>query len=191
MKMLVTGFEPFGNMEINPAWLAVERLPEMIGKWEIRSLKLPTVFGRAADMAIQAAEEWKADAVLSVGLAKGRAAVTVEMAALNLRYGRIPDNAGASPMDEPVCPGAPAAYFATVPVRHMANAIKAAGIPGEVSYSAGVFVCNDLMYSLLHHFAASPVRAGFIHVPQLPRMGEPSLTLDQITSALAAAIQAM
>ncbi len=191
MKMLVTGFEPFGNMEINPAWLAVERLPETIGQWEIRSLQLPTVFGRAADMAIQAAEEWKADAVLSVGLAKGRAAVTVEMAALNLRYGRIPDNAGASPMDEPVCPGAPAAYFATVPVRRMANAITDAGIPGEVSYSAGLFVCNDLMYSLLHHFAASPVRAGFIHVPQLPGMGTPCLPLDQIVSALVAAIQAM
>ena len=191
MKLLVTGFEPFGGETVNPAWLAVSRLPDQIGPWELRKLLVPTVFGKAAETAVQAAEGFGADAVLSVGMAQGRRDVTVEMAALNLRYARIPDNEGQTPVDEPVIPGGPSAYFSTLPVRRMAQAIRDAGLPGAVSYSAGVYVCNDLLYSLLHHFAKTPVRVGFIHVPQLPEQGEPSLPLDDTVSALAAAILAL
>lgn len=191
MKLLVTGFEPFGGEKINPAWLAVEKLPEKIGKIEIHKLLVPTVFGRAAENAIRAARALSADAVLCVGLAQGRKDVTPEMAALNLRYARIPDNEGQTPMDTPIVPGGPAAYFSTLPVRRMAQAIKDQGINASVSYSAGVFVCNDLLYALLHHFSKSNVRAGFIHVPQLPEQGEPSMPLDMIVSALTAAIEAI
>lgn len=191
MKLLVTGFEPFGGEKINPAWLAVEKLPEKIGKFEIHKLLVPTVFCRAAENAIRAARALSADAVLSVGLAQGRKDVTPEMAALNLRYARIPDNEGQTPMDTPIVPGGPAAYFSTLPVRRMAQAVKDRGLNASVSYSAGVYVCNDLLYSLLHHFSGTNVRAGFIHVPKLPEMGEPSMPLDQIVSALIAAIEAI
>ena len=191
MNLLVTGFEPFGGAAVNPAWLAVEKLPDQIEFWRIKKLRLPTVFGKAAEIAIREAEAWPADAVLCVGLAQGRKDVTPETAALNLRYARIPDNEGQSPLDAPIAPDGPAAYFSTLPARRMADAVRDAGLPGAVSYSAGVYVCNDLMYSLLHHFAGTPVRAGFIHVPQLPEQGDPSLPLEKTVSALIAAIRAI
>ena len=191
MKLLITGFEPFGGSSINAAWSAVDSLPERIGAWELHKLQVPTVFGTAAQRVLAAAEELRPDAVLCVGQAGGRGGVTPEMAALNLRFARIPDNAGQSPMDEPVIPGGPAAYFATLPARVMTNAIQAAGLPAAVSYSAGVFVCNDLFYSLLHHFRDTPTRVGFIHVPFLPQQGEPSLPLKDSSAALVAAILAL
>ncbi len=191
MKLLITGFEPFGGSSINAAWSAVDSLPERIGAWELHKLQLPTVFGTAAQRVLAAAEELRPDAVLCVGQAGGRGGVTPEMAALNLRFARIPDNAGQSPMDEPVIPGGPAAYFATLPARVMTNAIQAAGLPAAVSYSAGVFVCNDLFYSLLHHFRDTPTRVGFIHVPFLPQQGEPSLPLKDTSAALVTAILAL
>ena len=191
MKLLITGFEPFAGSSINAAWSAVDSLPERIGAWELHKLQVPTVFGTAAQRVLAAAEELRPDAVLCVGQAGGRGGVTPEMAALNLRFARIPDNAGQSPMDEPVIPGGPAAYFATLPARVMTNAIQAAGLPAAVSYSAGVFVCNDLFYSLLHHFRDTPTRVGFIHVPFLPQQGEPSLPLKDTSAALDAAILAL
>ena len=191
MKQLITGFDPFGGSDVNAAWLAVEALPDRVGPWELHKLQVPTVFGQAAKTVLAVAEKLHSDAVLCVGQAGGRGAVTPEMAALNLRFARIPANAGQSPRDEPVIPGGPAAYFSTLPARSMANAIHATGIPGAVSYSAGVYVCNDLFYSLLHHFHGSPVRVGFIHVPFLPEQGEPSLPLSDTVTALIAAIRAM
>ena len=191
MKLLITGFDPFGGARINPAWEAVKALPDRVGPWELCKLQAPTVFGEAAKTVLAAAEAMQPDAVLCVGQAGGRGAVTPEMAALNLRFAARPDNAGQSPKDEPVIPGGPAAYFATLPARAMADAILSAGVPGAVSYSAGVFVCNDLLYSLLHHFRGAPVRVGFIHVPFLPEQGEPSLPLPDAVRALAAAIRAI
>ena len=191
MKLLITGFDPFGGSDVNPAWLAVNALPERIGPWELHKLQVPTVFGEAAKTVVAASKGIHPDAVLCVGQAGGRGAVTPEMAALNLRFARIPDNAGQSPLDEPVVPGGPAAYFSTLPARSMAEAILAAGLPGALSYSAGVFVCNDLFYSLLHHFQGTPVRVGFIHVPFLPQQGEPSLPLSDTVSALIAAVRAI
>lgn len=189
MKLLVTGFDPFGGASVNPAWEAVKALPDVIGEWQICRLRVPTVFGLAAETVIAAAERERVDAILCVGQAGGRAAVTPEMAGVNLRFAAFPDNAGNLPQDAPVIPGGPAAYFSTLPVRSMAEAIREAGLPGAVSYSAGVFVCNDLLYSLLHHFDGSPVRVGFIHVPYLPEQGAPSLPLHQTAQALRAAIE--
>ncbi len=191
MKLLITGFDPFGGSPVNPAWLAVDALPDRVGTWELHKLQVPTVFGEAAKTVLAVAEELRPDAVLCVGQSGGRGAVTPEMAALNLRFARIPDNAGQTPRDEPVIPGGPAAYFSTLPARAMANAIQAAGLPGAVSYSAGVYVCNDLFYALLHHFRGTSVRVGFIHVPFLPQQGEPSLPLHETVSALTAAIHAI
>lgn len=191
-KLLITGFDPFGGESINPAWEAVSRLPDRIGAWEIHRLQIPTVFGKAGEVLLAKAEVLSPDAIISVGQAGGRKAVTPEMVAVNLRYGSIADNAGVSPQDEPVVSGGPAAYFATLPVRKMVQAMVDAGLPGSVSYSAGAFVCNDTMYAVLHRYHGTPVRAGFIHVPFLPQQakeGVPSMALEEIVKALEICIE--
>lgn len=192
-KLLITGFDPFGGESINPAWEAVRLLPDVIRDFELVKLEIPTVFGAAAQVVIDKADEIHPDAIISVGQAGGRAAVTPEMVGINLRYASIPDNMGALPCDIPIAEGGPAAYFSTLPVRAMAKAICDAGLPGAVSYSAGSFVCNDVLYSLLHRFDGTAVRAGFIHVPFLPEqtVDKPSLPLEQTAAALRAAIEAI
>ena len=193
-KLLITGFDPFGGESINPSWEAVNALPETVGAWKLTKLQVPTVFGKAGETVLAAAEKLQPDAILCVGQAGGRAAVTPELVAINLRYGRIADNAGVSPMDEPVVTGGPAAYFSTLPVRAMAQAVTDAGLPGQVSYSAGAFVCNDLLYTVLHRYTGTMVRAAFVHVPFLPQQakeGVPSMTQEDIQKALQAIILAM
>ena len=190
-KVLVTGFDPFGGERINPAWEAVRCLPERIGENCLQKMQIPTVFGTAAECVLVRAAELHPDAILCVGQAGGRSAVTPEMAALNLQYASIADNAGQMPQDVPVIAGAPAAYFATLPVRIMASAIRDAGLSGAVSYSAGTFVCNDLLFRLLHHFHKTATGVGFVHVPYLPeqaKSGAPSMELGEILRALEAAI---
>lgn len=193
-RLLITGFDPFGGQPVNPSWEAVRRLPNEIGDYTLTKLRIPTVFGAAAQAVLKTAQSVQPDVILSIGQAGGRSAVTPEVVGLNLREAGIPDNAGNQPSARPVVEGAPAAYFATVPVREMVRAINAAGLPGALSYSAGVYVCNDVLYTLLHHFDGTPTRVGFIHVPFLPEQaqnGQPSLTLDQMTRALECAIQAL
>ena len=169
-------------------------LPEQIGGWQLRKLQIPTVFGLAAARTLACAAECRPDAVLCIGQAGTRSAVTPEYVGINLRHARIADNLGNQPQDEPVVPGGPTAYFATVPVRAMTAAIEAQGIPAAVSYTAGTYVCNDLLYTLLHHYAETPVRAGFIHVPFLPEQapqGVASMPLAQMIRALEAAVSAL
>lgn len=141
-RLLITGFDPFGGQSVNPAWEAVSRLPARVGDCVVHALQVPTVFGLAAQRVIEEAQALQPDVILCVGQAGGRAAVTPEMVAINLRYAAIPDNAGLQPQDIPCAEDGPAAYFATVPVREMARAIAQAGLPGSVSYTAGTFVCN-------------------------------------------------
>ena len=190
-RLLITGFDAFGGQGINPSWLAVSRLPDRVGDFELRKLQIPTVFGAAAAMVLEEAEAFRPHVILCVGQAGGRDAVTPERIAVNIRDARIPDNAGNQPSGEPVAPEGPAAYFATVPVKEMAQAIRDARIPGTVSNSAGAYVCNDVLYTLLHHYAGTETRVGFIHVPYLPEQGSPSLPLERTASALAAAIAAL
>ena len=193
-RLLITGFDPFGGQPINPSWEAVRRLPDVIGDYTLTKLQIPTVFGAAAQTVLDTAQSVRPDVILSIGQAGGRSAVTPEVVGLNLREAGIPDNAGNQPTAQPVVENASTAYFATVPVREMVRAINAAGLPGALSYSAGVYVCNDVLYTLLHHYADTPTRVGFIHVPFLPEQaqnGQPSLTLDQMVQALESAIQAL
>lgn len=190
-KLLITGFAPFGGESINPSWEAVKKLPDLIGHWRLTKLELPVVFGEAFEKAVQAVDACGADAVVCVGQAGGRAKVTPEMVGINLRYASIPDNAGHQPKDEPVVAGAREAYFSTVPVRKMAEAM---GEKGAVSYSAGSYVCNDLLYGLLHYFHGTHVQAGFIHVPYLPQQakeGVPCMALEEIVQALEDGLKAM
>ena len=188
-KLLITGFDPFGGASINPAWEAVRLLPEEIGDFEVYKLEIPTVFGLAAEKVLERAGELCPDVILCVGQAGGRAAVTPERIAVNIRDAKIADNAGNRPVGELVAQEGPAAYFATVPVMAMAEAMLAAGLPGQVSNSAGAFVCNDTLYGVLHRYAGTAVRVGFIHVPWLPEQGTPSLALEKTAAALEAAIR--
>ena len=189
-KLLITGFDPFGGATINPAWEAVKLLPDTIGDFELTKLEIPTVFGLANEKVLEKAVEVRPDVILCIGQAGGRAAVTPERIGVNIRDAKIADNAGNQPVGQFVAEEGPAAYFATVPVMAMADAIRAAGLPGQVSNSAGAFVCNDTLYGVLHHYAGTNVKVGFIHVPWLPEQGSPSLPLEQTAAALEAAIRA-
>lgn len=195
--LLITGFDPFGGGTVNPAWEAVSRLPDALGGFRLTKLQIPTVFGAAAKAVIAAAARDPADVILCVGLAAARSAVTPERIAVNIRDARAKgtrDNAGHLAQGECCNPEGPAAYFSTVPVEAMTAAICAAGLPGAVSNTAGTFVCNDTLYLLLHEYANTPTRVGFIHVPQLPQQGAengPCMLLEDIIQALSAAIRAI
>ena len=189
-RLLITGFDAFGGSEENPSWLAVSQLPDSVGGFTLKKCMIPTVFGRAAQEVLAAAEDFQPDVILCVGVAAGRDAVTPERIAVNIRDARIPDNAGNQPVGEFVVADAPAAYFSTVPVAAMAQAIRDAGVPGTVSNSAGAFVCNDTLYLLLHHFAGTATRVGFIHVPAAPHQHAISLPLEKTVRALLSAISA-
>ena len=193
-QLLITGFDPFGGASVNPAREAVMALPDVVGHYALTKLEIPTVFGLAAETVLRAAEALCPDVILCVGQAGGRAAITPEVVAINLREASIPDNAGNQPKNMPVVENAPAAYFSTLPVRAMAEGVKAAGIPCSLSYSAGVFVCNDLLYTLLHHYDGTDTRVGFVHIPYLPEQageGVASLPLEDAVRGLTAAIQAI
>ena len=190
-KLLITGFDPFGGAAVNPSWQAVRQLPDRLGDFELCKLEIPTVFDLATRVVLEKAAQFRPDVILCVGQAGGREAVTPERIGVNIRDARIADNAGNQPKGEFVASDGPAAYFATVPVEKMAMAMEAAGIRATVSNSAGAFVCNDTLYGILHHYAGTEVRCGFIHVPYIPEQGSPSMELEQITHALAAAIEAL
>ncbi|MDO5399884.1 MAG: pyroglutamyl-peptidase I [Eubacteriales bacterium] len=190
-KLLITGFEPFGGEKLNPSWEAVRMLPETIGDFALTKLQVPVVFGLAGERVLSAAGTLDPDVILCIGQAGGRGAVTPERIAINCRSASIPDNAGFMPVEEPVVKGGPDGLFATVPVEAMAAAIRKLGLPAAVSNTAGTYVCNDLMYTLLHHYRETKTRVGFLHVPYLPEQGKPSMELMEIQKALAAAVSAL
>lgn len=191
MTVLVTGFEPFGGQSVNPSWEAVSALPERVGSCRLEKLRLPVEYGEAARRVLEKARELSPQAIICVGQAGGRDAVTPEVIGINLREGSIPDNAGVSPEGTPIDPDGPDGLFSTLPVRDMVQAIRDRGIPARLSYTAGAYVCNDLMYTLLSRFQGAPVRVGFVHVPYIPSQGSPSLPQEQLTQALAASIEAL
>lgn len=187
-KLLITAFESFGGETINASREAVSALPDRIGEWEIHKITIPVVFGKAAQTVIDFTKSTPVDAVLCIGQAAGRSAVTPEMLAINLQYASIPDNDGNCPKDEPI-EGGKEAIFSAVPIRRIAETIKADGIPCEVSYSAGTYVCNDTYYRLLSFFEGTPVKVGFIHLPVTPQQGSPSLETERAVRALQIAIR--
>lgn len=187
-KLLITGFEPFDGQSINPSWEAVKLLPDRIGNFELCKLQIPTLYGEAARLVLAEAAELCPQVIISVGQAGKRDAVTPERIAVNIRDARIADNGGVICSGQRIDPEGPAAYFSTLPVEAMAEAVRNARIPGAVSNTAGTYVCNDVMYTLLRHYDGTDVRAGFIHVPWLPEQGSPSLELERTVKALTAAI---
>ena len=151
MKVLITGFDPFGGEPINPAWEAVKRLPDNIDGVEIVKLQIPTVFKKSAKKLFENIDTVKPDVVICVGQAGGRYEFCVERVAINLDDGRIPDNEGYQPVDVKVFEDGENAYFSNLPIKAMVEEVKKAGIPAAVSNTAGTYVCNHIMYSLLYY----------------------------------------
>ena len=199
MKILITGFDPFGGETVNPAYEAVKLLPDTIAGAEIIKMEVPTQFHRAGAVLEDAMREHKPDVVICVGQAGGRAAITPEKVAINLMDGRIPDNAGFQPVDVPIQEDGETAYFTSLPVKAMVQRMRDAGIPAAVSYTAGTYVCNYLLYTLLYLINKKypGVRGGFIHVPYAMEqvvnkpLGTPSMDLRQIARGLETAVEAV
>lgn len=192
-KLLITGFDPFGGETVNPSYEAVKLLPDKIGNFTLTKIEVPTVYGEAARLTLEKAEQLRPDAIVCVGQAGGRSAITPEVVGINLREASIPDNAGVLLSGIPIDENGPTAYFATLPVRKIVAALKSASLPCSLSYSAGAFVCNDLLYSLLHNYRHD-IPIGFIHVPYLPSQAKeatPSMPLDDIVRGLTLAIEAI
>lgn len=196
-KLLLTAFTPFDGEKINPALEAVKLVKDKIGNLLIVKLEVPTVFGKSIDTVREAIEREKPDFVLSIGQAGGRAEITPERVAINLNDARIPDNEGNQPIDEPIFPDGENAYFSTLPVKAMVEAIRKEGLPSSLSNSAGTYVCNHLMYGVLYYLDKRPsIKAGFIHVPYIPEQVKnkkemPALELSEIVRGLEAAITAI
>ena len=198
MKILLTGFDPFGGESINPAWEAVKRVKAPAGAELIR-LEVPTVFGRSITTVLTSMRLHRPDVVACVGQAAGRSEITPERVAINIADASIPDNEGNKPCDAPIYPDGENACFSTLPVKAMVEAIKAAGLPASLSNTAGTFVCNQLMYGLLYHISREfpGMRGGFIHVPCIPEQAAriekpvPSLPLPEIVRGLEAALSAL
>lgn len=190
--LLVTGFEPFAGASLNPSALAAQALH---GRWvaghRVCGAVLPTAFGHSVAALEALLEQHRPALVLCCGQAGGRPGVSLERVAINIDDARIPDNAGAQPVDAPVVPGAPAAYFSTLPIKAMLAALREAGIAAEVSQTAGTFVCNHVFYQLMHLLAQpryAGVRGGFVHVPWLPGQGEPAMALQDVVRGLECAL---
>jgi len=191
-KLLITGFEPFGGEEINPSWDAVSLLPSKVGEYALTKLRIPVVFGEAAKCILDTANKIYPDDILCVGQAGGKNAITPELVGINLRHASIPDNSGLQPIDEQILPGGESAHFSTLPVRKMAAAFNDMGIPSQVSYSAGAYVCNDVLYTLLSHFQNSNTRVGFIHVPySTDQQKTPAMDIADIVKGLTTAIESI
>lgn len=198
MKCLVTGFDPFGGEEINPALEAVKLLPEEINGAKIVKLEIPTVFGKSAEVVQTKIEEIQPDVVLNIGQAGGRFAISPERVAINVDDARIPDNEGNQPVDEAIQPQGQPAYFSQLPIKAMVAAMKEAGIPAVVSNTAGTFVCNHIMYQVQYMIDTKypTLKGGFIHVPFVPEQvvdkpGQPAMSLQDIAKGLEAAIGAI
>ena len=191
--VLVTGFDPFGGQSVNPSWHAVHSLHgSTILDHQVIGAELPTVFGQSVQVLRDLLRQHRPTLVLCTGQAGGRASISLERIAINVDDARIPDNAGARPIDVPVVAQGPAAYFTSLPIKAMLQAMLQQGINAEVSQTAGTFVCNHVFYGLMHELALpewKDTRGGLVHVPWLPEQGQPSMRLDEIVEGLKVAIQ--
>ncbi len=195
--VLVTGFTPFGGERTNPSWEIVKSLPEFIAGYRLEKLRVPTEFGKAIAVATKAMDKFNPSIVLCFGQAGGRTCMSVERIAINVNDARIADNAGRQMIDEAIRADGSDAYFCTVPIKAMVAAMVKADVPAEVSNTTGTFVCNHLIYGVLHHIAVnkSNTRAGFIHVPYLEsqaldKSGNASMSLALMITGAKAAIMA-
>jgi pyroglutamyl-peptidase len=191
--VLLTGFDAFGGNAINPSWLVVQALNgQTVEGHKVLAAQLPTEFAASRQQLAALLRLHQPALVLCLGLAGGRAGLSLERIAINVQDARLADNAGAQPIDDPIVKSGPAAYFSTLPIKAMLQALTAAGIPAEVSQTAGTFVCNHVFYVLMHALkkqrGAARARGGFVHVPYLPGMGVPCMPLEETVRGLRVAI---
>ena len=198
MKILVTGFDPFGGEPINPAIESVKRLPDNIAGAEIIKLEIPTVRKKSLEKIEEAINEHNPDIILSIGQAGGRFDISIERVGINLDDFRIPDNEGNQTIDEPIFPDGENSYFVKLPVKAMVQNVQKNNIPASVSYTAGTFVCNHVLYGVLYLIEKkyNGKKSGFIHIPFLPeqvvdKRNTPSMELSTIVKGLTAAIEAI
>lgn len=187
--VLLTGFDPFAGATRNPSREAVQALHgRVLAGHRVQALELPTVFGAAWDILQTALAAHRPALVVCVGQAGGRSGFHIERVAINVDDATLPDNAGQQPHNRPVLPGAPTAYFSSLPLHAVVEGLRAQGLPAEVSNSAGTFVCNHVFYRLMHALATQPAlqgtRGGFVHVPWLPEQGSPGMALADVVRGL-------
>ena len=192
--MLLTGFDAFGGAAVNPSWLVAAALDKRrIAKHGVVAAQLPTVFGESLRELARLMKLHRPVLVICLGQAGGRSAISLERVAINVDDARIADNAGAQPIDNAVVEGSPAAYFTSLPIKAMVQALHKAGVAAEVSQTAGTFVCNHVFYGLMHRLATrrafACTRGGFIHLPLLPEQGTPSMPLEVMVRAVRSAIR--
>jgi pyroglutamyl-peptidase len=183
--LLLTGFEPFGDdpgaQSLNPsAAIAMALHGQKVGEWRVAGHVLPCEYGRSSRVLKTLMREYQPDAIVCLGQAGGRAAISIERIAVNWDEAALPDNAGTVRSGQPILKTAPAAYFSTLPIHAMRDAVLAQGLPAEISSSAGHFVCNHVFFSLMHSLSLNKTKlpAGFVHVPYLP---EQAIATEQIS----------
>jgi pyroglutamyl-peptidase len=194
-KILMAGFEPFGQDKINPALEAVKILDgKQLNGGFIICCEVPVVRYKAVDVVMEAVKKHQPDIVISIGQAAGRAEITPERIAINIDDYRIPDNEGNQVIDEAIFDNGPAAYFSTLPIKAMVESLQLKNIPAQVSNTAGSFVCNHLFYGLQHRLVGTNIPHGFVHIPLLPEQvkdsNQPSMPLMMIVEGLAILAQA-
>lgn len=193
-KIMLTGFDAFGGASLNPSWLAVKTLHgRQIAGHRVVAVQLPTVFGESLHRLQSLLQQHQPTLVICVGQAGGRNAISLERVAINVNDAPLADNVGSQPVDTPVVPGAPAAYFTTLPIKAMLAALQRAGVAAEVSQTAGTFVCNHVFFGLMHALATQRplrhTRGGFVHVPYLPEQGAPSMAQGEMVRGLRLALR--
>lgn len=199
MRFLMTGFDPFGGEAVNPAWQAVQGMASVIGGHEVHKAMVPTVFRKSGEVLLHLIAQHRADVVICVGQAGGRSDISLERVAINIDDARIPDNAGQQPIDKPIYIPAENAYFSNLPIKRIVLALREKDIPASVSNTAGTFVCNHIMYTLLHHIYTKDIGVkfgGFVHVPYalaqvVDKPGVPSMEIATMTRALEVIIETM
>lgn len=198
MKVLVTAFDPFGGETVNPAYEAVKLLEDKIAGVDIVRYEIPTVFRKSVEKLEEALQKEKPHAVICIGQAGGRSEITVERIAINIDDARIKDNEGNMPEDEVIYQDGPSAYFSNLPIKQMVSSIREHDIPASISNTAGTFVCNHIMYSLLYLNEKKNlgIKGGFIHVPYIPKQtidkrNTPSMNLTDIIKGITYAIEAV
>lgn len=196
--ILITGFDPFGEEPINPAYEAVKRLPDTINGVSIIKKEIPTVAYKSIDKTIEYIKEYNPDVVINVGQAGGRYTISPEKVAINLNDFRIKDNEGNQPLDSKVIEDGENAYFTTLPVKAMVKYMNDADIPASLSYTAGSFVCNHVMYGILDYVKKNnlEIKSGFIHIPYMSsqviyKKNQPFMSLSELTLGLEKSLEAV
>lgn len=198
MKILVTGFDPFGEDKINPAIESVNKLPDEIKGVKIIKLEIPTVYMKSLEKIDEAIKEYNPDVILSIGQAGSRPDITVERVGINVDDYRIKDNEGNQPIDTKIYDDGENAYFSNLPIKAIVENIRKNNIPASISNTAGTFVCNHVLYGVQYLLDKKypNKKSGFIHIPFLPeqvisRPNTPSMSISTIVKALTLALEAI